>query len=156
MRTPQIPHPKMPVKVDKPLILISIIPMSRPQPSHEEEPLQPHQSPHPPRPRAQEVSLTTTIAHHRPHHVQDSSREVTRGPHDANPLNQTPDLHPIIEARFEHLQADQERHEKSLDEHDQQFEVHERRMDRQAILINLMREQLRSFKEAQVENLGYT
>lgn len=81
-----------------------------------------------------------TITHRRPHPVQDSSREVTRGPQDVNSIDQTPDIHPIIEALFERLEVGQERHGKCLDKHDKRFEVHEKRAEKQDSLIDQMGE----------------
>lgn len=54
---PQMPHPKMPLKVDYPVMLMSIIPMGRLTPSPDHEELSPA-----PRARTQGVNPTITIA----------------------------------------------------------------------------------------------
>lgn len=71
-------------------------------------------------------------------------------------MDQTPNLHPVIEAHFEWVEAGQESHEKCLGEHDKHFEVYVKRMERQATLIEKIGEILTSLKEAQVQHLGYT
>lgn len=56
-RASQIPHPKMPMKVDDPSMLIPIIPMGRPIPPPDETTMLPQSRPAP----RQEVNPAVTI-----------------------------------------------------------------------------------------------
>lgn len=68
-RASQIPWLKLHLKVDKPVILIPVIPMGQPQPPLEqEEPQLPVR-----RPSARGACPTITIAHRRPCHGQEKN-----------------------------------------------------------------------------------
>lgn len=75
-KAPQIPHPRMPIKVDDPVVSVSVIPMGRSIPP-QNEPKIPPQSRQVPK---QEVSLAVIVANpsRRPKNVLESSREVMR------------------------------------------------------------------------------
>lgn len=97
---------------------------------------------------------SVTIAHRRPCQAKKSSHEVTRGPQNVTPIDQTSNLHPIIEAQFECLKVGQEQHEQRLGEHDKWFEVHQRWMERQDTLIDQIGKILRTSKRRRLNISG--
>lgn len=105
-RAPQI------VKIDDLVMLFPIILMGRPIRSLEDSEVPPPVR----RPSMQEVNPNVTLVNpnRQSRNVSETNREVTRGPHDASPIERSGPLNPLIEARFERLKVGHERDEYRL------------------------------------------